>query len=53
MIPGLHFTEMICGQKTFSELMAFYADCFVRQDELVCLLDALFPKKPWNVWGVV
>jgi GNAT superfamily N-acetyltransferase len=53
MIPGLHFTEMICGQKTFSELMAFYADCFVRQEELVSLLDALFPKKLSNVWGVV
>ncbi len=52
-IPDLHFIEMICGQKTFTELVNFLPDCFALQDEYASLLNILFPKRPSSVWGVV
>jgi hypothetical protein len=51
--PDLTFYHLLCGRKSFTELYDFFADCFARNDEARALVEALFPKKPADVWGIV
>ena len=51
--PDLTFSQLLCGRKTFAELDAFFADCFAHNDVARALVEALFPKKPADVWGIV
>lgn len=51
--PDLSFLHLLCGRKSFDELDAFFVDCFAHNDHARALVNALFPKKPACVWGIV
>jgi hypothetical protein len=51
--PGLTFLHLLFGSRSFEELEAVFADCFVRGGEPRALLAALFPKEPSDVWPVL
>ena len=53
LFPDLTFLHVLCGRKSFDELDQFFVDCFARSDRARVLVNALFPKKPVDVWGIV
>jgi hypothetical protein len=50
--PGLTFLQLLFGYRTLDELQAAFSDCWVENDDIRCLLEALFPKQPSSVWPV-
>jgi hypothetical protein len=50
--PGLSFLQLLFGYRSLADLREQYSDCGVKGDEPAVLLDALFPKRPSNVWPV-
>lgn len=50
--PPLVFLHLLFGYRTTAEIKNIYTDCTTRDDETMHLLDALFPKKPSEVWTV-
>jgi hypothetical protein len=51
--PDRTFLQLLFGYRSIDELDHAYADCYASGDEKRYLLNALFPKKPSNVVGVV
>jgi hypothetical protein len=49
--PDLTFLQLVFGYRGLAELRSAYADCTASSDTHV-ILDALFPRKPSNVWAV-
>ena len=49
--PGI-FLHLVFGQHTMGELKDAFTDCLTQDDETLHLLDALFPKKPSEIWPV-
>jgi hypothetical protein len=50
--PPLVFNHLLFGHRSMQELDDAYADCSTKQEMQGALLDALFPKKPSNVWPI-
>lgn len=51
--PGLTFLQLLFGFRSLSELEAAFPDCLVRTPEARALLNALFPKRPSEIWPVL
>jgi hypothetical protein len=52
VFPGLTFLQLLCGYRSLAELEAAFPDCGTYGDQAPVLLDALFPRRPSNVWAV-
>ncbi len=50
--PGLTFLQLLFGYRSLEELCFAFADCWYETDEIFGLLNALFPKRPCNLWFV-
>jgi len=50
--PGLTFLHLLFGHRSLAELKHAHTDCWTSGDEAPVVLDALFPKRPSNVWPV-
>lgn len=50
--PPLVFLHLVFGHRTMGELKRAFTDCSTKDDETQFLLDALFPKKPSEIWAV-
>ena len=50
--PDLTFLQLLFGYRSLDELRHAYADCYVNGDVSRALLNALFPKRPSNLWPV-
>jgi hypothetical protein len=48
--PGLSFLQLLFGYRSVSELRAVFPDCWTETDEAEAVLDALFPRKPSNIF---
>jgi hypothetical protein len=53
MFPDRTFLQLLFGFRGLAELEAAFVDCVVRTNEARVLLDALFPKRPSDVWPVL
>jgi hypothetical protein len=50
--PFLTFLQLLLGYRSLADLRYAYADCWVSSDAISALLDALWPKRPSNVWTI-
>lgn len=50
--PGLTFLQLLFGYRTLDQLRASFADCWWDTNETRALFDALFPKKPSQIYPV-
>ncbi len=50
--PPLVFTHLLFGYRSMDELHAAFVDCYAKDQQSKHLLDALFLKKPSNVWEI-
>lgn len=50
--PGLSFLQLLFGYRSLDELDYAFPDCWWEDDEACALLNALFPKRPSNIWPV-
>ncbi len=50
--PGLTFLQLLFGYRSMEELNYAFADCWWDKDQVLGLLNALFPKQPSDVWPV-
>ena len=50
--PGLTFLQLLFGHRSMDELDHALADCYAKNEECKNLLNALFPKKPSDVWPI-
>jgi hypothetical protein len=50
--PPLTVLHLVFGHRNVTELRHAYTDCWMKKQENANLLDALFPKKPSNVWPI-
>jgi hypothetical protein len=51
--PALTFLQILFGYRSFEELKYAFPDCWSDNDQTRALIDALFPKKFSNVYGIV
>ena len=50
--PGLAFLQLLFGFRSFDELDHAFTDCYAKNEESKHLINALFPKKPSDVWPI-
>jgi hypothetical protein len=50
--PDLSFLQLLFGYRSMAELDDAHADCYAKNPESQHLLDAIFPKKPSEVWPI-
>jgi hypothetical protein len=50
--PDLTFLQILFGYRSLDELKYAFADCRTTSDEAYALLNALFPRKPSDVWPI-
>jgi hypothetical protein len=50
--PDLTFLQLLFGYRSLPELRYAFADCWAAGDEARALLEALFPRRPSDVWAV-
>jgi len=50
--PYLTFLHILFGYRTIDEIKHIYKDCGTKDDQTAHLLEALFPKKPSDVWPI-
>jgi hypothetical protein len=50
--PDLSFLQLLFGYRTLDEIKSGFADCWTGNNEVRALLDALWPKKPSDLWPV-
>jgi hypothetical protein len=50
--PGLTFTQLLFGYRSFEELQYAFPDCLANNDTALTLLEILFPKQASSVWPV-
>lgn len=50
--PPLVFLHLVFGHRSIFELENAFSDCSTKDDETRYLLNALFPKKPSNIWPI-
>ena len=51
--PALTFLQILFGYRSFEELKHAFPDCWWDNDQTHALIEALFPKKNSNVYGIV
>ena len=51
--PALTFLQILFGYRSFEELKYAFPDCWWDNDQTHVLIEALFPKKNSNVYGIV
>jgi hypothetical protein len=51
--PMLTFTQILFGYRSFEELKHAFPDCWWADENIRILVNALFPKKNSNVYGIV
>lgn len=51
--PALTFLQVLFGYRSFDELQHAFPDCWSDGDETRIIINALFPKKNSNVYGIV
>ncbi len=52
VFPGRVFLQLLFGYRSMDELDHAFADCYPKNADSQQLLNALFPKKPSEVWPV-
>lgn len=50
--PGLTFLQLVFGYRSLDELRHAFPDCFQNGDLPYALLNALFPKRPSDLWPI-
>ncbi len=50
--PGLTFLQLLFGFRSLEDLEYAFPDCWVNNDQTRALLEALFPRRPSNVWSI-
>ena len=50
--PELTFTQLLFGYRSVEDLEYAFADCWVNDRRVASVLNALFPKRPSDIWGV-
>lgn len=50
--PGLTFTQLLFGYRSFDELEQSFADCWCTREEIRALINVIFPKKLSDVFPV-
>jgi hypothetical protein len=50
--PGLTFLQLLFGFRSVEDLEYAFPDCWVNDRRMAGLLDALFPRRPSDIWGV-
>jgi hypothetical protein len=50
--PGMTFLQVLFGYRSLDELRQAYADCIVENDTGYALVNALFPRKPSDLWPI-
>lgn len=50
--PYLTFTQLLFGFRSVEDLEYAFPDCWVDERRTASLLNALFPKRPSDIWGV-
>jgi hypothetical protein len=50
--PELTFTQLLFGYRSVEDLEYAFADCWVSERRMALVLNALFPKRPSDIWGV-
>jgi hypothetical protein len=50
--PNLTFLQILFAYRSLEELKFAFADCWTRNDDAQALLEALFTKRPSDVWGI-
>jgi hypothetical protein len=50
--PELTFLQLLFGYRSVEDLEYAFADCWVNDRRTACLLNALFPKRSSDIWGV-
>ncbi len=50
--PPLTILHLVFGHRTVRELQEVYIDCRAYREQTANLIDALFPKKPSEVWPI-
>lgn len=50
--PGLVFLQLLFGYRSMDELDDAFTDCYAKNEEGKLLINALFPKKPSDVWPI-
>jgi hypothetical protein len=50
--PDLTFLQLLFGYRSVEDLEFAFADCWVDDQRTASLLNALFPKRPSDIWGV-
>ncbi|MBI3825881.1 MAG: GNAT family N-acetyltransferase [Candidatus Rokubacteria bacterium] len=53
LFPGLSVLQLLFGFRSVEELEHAFPDCVVRDQEARALLNALFPRRPSDVWALV
>jgi GNAT superfamily N-acetyltransferase len=51
--PALTFLQILFGYRSFEELKHAFPDCWWDSDQTRAVMNALFPKKHSNVYGIV
>lgn len=49
--PDLTFSQLLFGYRSVEDLEYAFADCWVNDRRLAALLNALFPRRPSDIWG--
>jgi Acetyltransferase (GNAT) domain len=50
--PNLTFLQLLFAYRSLEELKYAFPDCWTSNDDARALLEALFPKRPADVWGI-
>ena len=50
--PGLTFLQLLFGYRDLEELIYAFPDCWYETETVYGLLNALFPKRPCNLWPI-
>lgn len=50
--PGLTFLQLLFGFRSVEDLEYAFPDCWVHDRRTANVLNALFPKRPSDIWGV-
>jgi hypothetical protein len=50
--PNLTFLQLLFAYRSLDELKYAFPDCWTANDDSQALLEALFPKRPSDVWGI-
>jgi hypothetical protein len=50
--PGLTFLQLLFGYRSLEELRYAFADCWAGPDEVIAVLNTIFPKQASLVWPI-